>query len=228
MVSIGYTGRPAPLTVYYTDPLSDCGFYVPALTPQGHLAIVGGSSKTDYDSDNFTPTASAWLIPLGQQDDTATAIAGGVSASALWWWLVSFAVVVLLAFLIIYKKKSRQGKGHHLYETNNTSDEELMQRICEVIERDEQYLSPRLKLSDIAAELGVSVTAISDCISSQRNFTFAQLIAEYRVRYAQQLLADNPDMKLSTVMTKSGFTSETTFYRTFKAVTGQSPKATFK
>ena len=141
---------------------------------------------------------------------------------------MSFAVVVLLAFLIIYKKKSRQGKGHHLYETNNTSDEELMQRICEVIERDEQYLTPRLKLSDIAAELGVSVTAISDCISSQRNFTFAQLIAEYRVRYAQQLLADNPDMKLSTVMTKSGFTSETTFYRTYKAVTGQSPKATIK
>ncbi|MBQ3700698.1 MAG: AraC family transcriptional regulator [Prevotella sp.] len=103
-----------------------------------------------------------------------------------------------------------------------------MQRICEVIERDEQYLTPRLKLSDIAAELGVSVTAISDCIGSQRNCTFAQLIAEYRVRYAQQLLADNPDMKLSTVMTKSGFTSETTFYRTFKAVTGQSPKATFK
>ena len=226
VVSIGYTQRPAPLTVYYTDPLPDCGFYVPILTPQGHLAIVGGSAKTNYDSDNFTPTASAWLIPLGRQDDAVAAIAGGASAGALWWWLLGFAVVVLLllAFLIIYKRKSRQGKDQHLEEINTISDEELMQRICEVIERGEQYLTPRLKLSDIAVELGVSVATLTDCISRQRNCTFAQLVAEYRVRYAQQLLADNPDMKLSIVITKSGFTSETTFFRTFKTVTGLSPK----
>ena len=35
-------------------------------------------------------------------------------------------------------------------------------------------------------------------------------------------------MKLSTVIEKSGFTSESTFFRTFKAVTGLSPKAMIK
>lgn len=228
VVCIGYNERPAPLTLYYTDPLPDCGFYVPVLTPQGNLAIVGGSSKTDYDSDNFMPVGSAWIIPLSQQDDATTAaVSGGTSASVLWWWLLGLAVAALLVFLMIYWWKSRQWKVRHPEEPIVISDEELMQRICQVIERDDQYLT-RLKVSDIALELDVSVTAINDCISSQRHCTFAQLIAEYRVRYAQRLLADNPDMKLSTVIEKSGFNSETTFFRAFKAITGQSPKATIK
>ena len=229
VVSIGYTERPAPLTLYYTDPLPDCGFYVPALTPQGSLVIVGGSSKANYDSDNFTPTGSAWLIPIGQHDDAlAAATSGEGSSGALWWRVMAVAVVVLLVSLMIYRRKPWRRNGHVLDESDVIPDEELIQRICEVIERDRQYLTSRLKLSDIAVELGVSATAINDCISSQRHCTFAQLVAEYRIRYAQQLLADNPDMKLSTVMTKSGFTSESTFFRTFKAVTGLSPKATIK
>jgi AraC-like DNA-binding protein len=99
-----------------------------------------------------------------------------------------------------------------------------MQRICQSIERDRQYLTSRLRLSDIAVELGVSVTTLTDCIQSQRHCTFAQLIAEYRVHYAQQLLSENPEMKLYAVIAESGFTSESTFFRSFKAVTGLSPK----
>ena len=229
VVSIDYSQRPSPLMLYHTDPLPDCGFYVPVLTPQGNLVIVGGSSKSNYDSDNFMPTRSAWLIPIGPHEDAlAAALSGEGSASALWWWLLAVAVVALLVYLVIYKRKLFRRKGQALDESIVTSDEELMQRICNVIERDQQYLTSRLKLSDIAVELDVSATVISDCISSQRHCTFSQLIADYRVRYAQQLLADNPDMKLSTVMAKSGFTSESTFFRAFKAVTGLSPKAMIK
>ena len=99
-----------------------------------------------------------------------------------------------------------------------------MELICQVIERDRQYLTSRLRLSDIAVELGVNVTALAECIDRQRHCTFAQLIAEYRVRHVQQLLSEHPDMKLSAVIAESGFTSESTFFRSFKAVTGLSPK----
>ena len=33
LLSIDYSRRPAPLTLYYTDPLPDCGFAMPVLTP---------------------------------------------------------------------------------------------------------------------------------------------------------------------------------------------------
>lgn len=228
VVSIGYAEHPAPLSLYYTDPLPDCGLYVPALTPQGNLVIVGGSLKTDYDSDNFMPVGSAWLIPLGRQDDAiADAIPDGGPVGALWWWGMAVAVVVLLVYLIIHNRMLWQRKRQSVDESNVIGGEELMQRICKTIERDQQYLT-RLKQSGIAVELGVSVNAINDCINNQRHCTFGQLIAEYRVRYAQQLLSEHPDMKLATVIEKSGFTSESTFFRTFKAVTGMSPKATIK
>ena len=99
-----------------------------------------------------------------------------------------------------------------------------MQRICQFLEHDRRYLQHRFKLSDVATELGVSVSAIADCLASQRGITFAQLLGEYRVRCAQQLLHNQPDMKVSELISQSGFTSETTFFRTFKAVTGLSPK----
>ena len=99
-----------------------------------------------------------------------------------------------------------------------------MQRITRLMDEQQLYLRSRLKQSDIAAELGVSTASITDCIDSCRGITFPQLLAEYRVRHAQQLLSKHPDIKLAVLLEESGFTSESTFFRTFKTVTGLSPK----
>jgi len=81
-----------------------------------------------------------------------------------------------------------------------------------------------LRQKEVASELGVSVSAITDSLAACRGINFTQLLAEYRVRHAQQLLSGQPDIKLVAVFRESGFTSESTFFRTFKAVTGLSPK----
>ena len=104
------------------------------------------------------------------------------------------------------------------------ADKELMQRICKLLEEDNLYLQNPIRQSDIASRLGVSIAAISSSISSCRGISYAQLLAEYRIRYAQELLSNNPDLKIAAVVIDSGFTSESTFFRTFKAVTGLSPK----
>ena len=108
--------------------------------------------------------------------------------------------------------------------TSSAADEELMQRICQHLEEGLLFLQSRLRQMDVAAALDISTTDITRCLSVCRGITFAQLIAEYRVRYAQRLITDSPDMKLSAIIAHSGFTSESTFFRTFKAVTGLSPK----
>ena len=99
-----------------------------------------------------------------------------------------------------------------------------MQRICQHLEEELLFLQSRLRQMDVAAALDISTTDITRCLNVCRGITFAQLITEYRVRYAQRLITDNPDMKLSAIIAQSGFTSESTFFRTFKAVTGLSPK----
>ena len=101
--------------------------------------------------------------------------------------------------------------------------ESLFERICELMESQKLYLSSDLKLSDVASALGTNRNYISDCINSQRGCSFTQFVNTYRVEHAKKLLRTQPDMKLSEVCTASGFASESTFFRTFKAVTGMTP-----
>jgi hypothetical protein len=45
----------------------------------------------------------------------------------------------------------------------------------------------------------------------------------YRVRHAQELMQQNPDLPLHAVAEESGFPNETTFLRNFKVQTGITP-----
>ena len=79
-------------------------------------------------------------------------------------------------------------------------------------------------LSDVAAALNTNQRNISGCVKSMRDCSFAQFVNNYRIDYAKQLLRTRPDIKLTEVYLKSGFANETSFFRTFKAITGQTPK----
>jgi len=100
---------------------------------------------------------------------------------------------------------------------------ELMQRICQLMEEQQLYLNPNLKLTDIATLLGTNRGIISNCINTQRDCTFPQFVNFYRVQHAQQLLSSQSDTKLTEVWTAAGFSSESSFYRIFKSITGSTP-----
>ena len=217
ILAIDCDRKPAALTLYYTDSLEHATTTIPVVTPDGDLILAGGIA-----GDNYKPLSAVWLYHFGIEPR------GAGTGLPIWLWVV-LGVVMLITFsyfLWIHYKRNHAATSMATPSgpTAHLPDEELMQRICRVIERDNQYLTSRLRLSDIAVELGVSVNTLADCIDRQRHCTFAQLIAEYRVRHAQQLLADHPDMKLSALIAMSGFSSESTFFRSFKAVTGLSPK----
>ena len=230
VVSIGYTERPAPLTLYYTDPLPDCGFYVPSLTPQGNLAIVGGSSKNDYDSDNFTPTASAWLIPLGRQNDVTTAASRW--PDSLPWCLLAIGGVMLIGvWLFVRRLKTKvvpptrqtdsteSRKEQYEFITDN-GNEELLERICQLMDKRQLFRNSELKVADVAEVLCTNSRYVTDCIKDRRGMTFTQFVNEYRVSYVQQILRQRPNLKVFEAYTEAGFTSERSFFRIFKDVTG--------
>ncbi len=98
-----------------------------------------------------------------------------------------------------------------------------MSRICELMEREKPYLNSDLKIADIASMLAVNRYYISDCINSARGCSFSQFVNTYRTEHAKQLLLTRPDIKLSEVWVSSGFSTERTFLRNFKAITGMTP-----
>lgn len=105
-----------------------------------------------------------------------------------------------------------------------TSSDELMARIDGLMEREQIYLNPELKVSDVAEALGVPRNAVSACINSQCGCTFNQFVNEYRLQHAQKLLLETSELKISAVGLESGFANERSFFRAFKSAMDMTPK----
>ena len=202
-------GKPAPMTLYYTEPLMGVPDCPPVLDDKGNILITGGFLQ----NSNFTPSDAAYLIRFSQQKE-----------ASFWpWSLLAIVVFVsLIAYLIIYRKRH-----HSSQETDNSpksdTDNELMNRITLLMEEQKLFQKSDLKVSDVAAELGTNSRYISDCIKSCKDSSFTQFVNTCRVEYAMQLMRDYPDKKMIQVYMESGFSNETTFFRAFKAQTGLTP-----
>lgn len=210
-----------PLTLYYTDPMPDvCS--LPVLTPEGNLMMVGGVNF--QTNNNYSPSSSTYLFPVGATDTTHQ------QTPWLPWMATGILVVLLLAYLIYHYIRSRRLSPPDLVinegkaEAAHASNELLMQRLCLLMEEQKPFLNSELKVSDVATLLGTNTRYISESIKVTRGITFAQFINTYRISYAQQLLRQQPTMKMTEVYIKSGFANDTSFFRTFKAHTGMTPK----
>ena len=222
ILCIEYARQPAPLTLYYTDPLTDADGCTPVLTPEGHLVTAGGII---HGGTWFTPSAAVWLFPVG--NPVATTKAKG---SPIWPWILVAGLIVLalLAYLIIYKRWLQTPKNTTPEVTapepapDSPRDEQLMQRIIRLMEEQRPYLDSDLKQADVATALGVRLDEVSRCINSYA-FNFSQFVNGYRIEYAKQLMLQKPGIKMTQVAIESGFSNETSFYRTFKAIVGMPP-----
>lgn len=210
----------APLTLYFTDPLQVVPDVMPILTPEGNLVIAGGFTE----GSNFTPSNAVWLLCVSSKFEMAATVA------VSWWiWIwLGLALFILTVVLLVFRWRRPQSTSEvslseDLASADLEVDAALMQRINDAMERKKSYLDSNLKLSDVAASLGTNRNTISNCINSQLGCSFSQFVNNYRIKHAQTLMHIRPDMKISEVWSSSGFTTESSFFRTFKAVTGMTP-----
>lgn len=111
-------------------------------------------------------------------------------------------------------------------ETDPEAEEfhQLMERINALMESRQLFRTPGLKITDLATELGTNRTYVSNCINRVSGQSFSDYVNAYRVRYAQILMQMNESgQTLSQIGQQAGFTGETSFFRNFKKVTGQTP-----
>ena len=230
VLCVEYDKTPAPLTLYYTDPLPEAGFPEIVLTGDGNLMIVGGITynkglEGSLKNDNFSPLATVFLLPVGNRD-AAEAVD---ESSGVWLWGILILAVLAIAIVVFLIRRRQRPQTLHTTESvaaiTDAPDpnKELMQRICNLMEQQQPYLNSNLKLVDIATMLATNRNAISNCINSQHGCSFSQFVNKYRVAYAQELMRHEPEMKISEVWMKSGFFTETSFFRSFKAATGKTP-----
>ena len=212
------TNGGAPMTLYYTQPLEVVPNSTPLLTPEGNLLIAGGLTG----SSNYTPSDAVWLLRVGGEPEVAS------SSKSFWTWIL-LGIVVLAAILwaIRWRKQKPTSATPEPIAAQETAEEDvphLMQHINDVMESQKLYKNSELKLSDLANAVGSNRRAVSDCINSQVGCSFNQYVNTFRTEHAKRIIRQYPDRKLSDIYVESGFANETSFFRTFKALTGMTPK----
>lgn len=228
VLTIDYATVPARLSLGYTDVLKDFDIRSSLMTADGNLMMVGGIPAVN----NFKPTAATWLLHV-----SARAQAAGMGFPWWGWALLALVIATMAIGLAWWLYRRIKNKQTNEIETHTVAPNkeireapdagmdyaELMQRICQLMEEQQLFMNPNLKIADLVTALGTNRSAISACINSQRNCSFPQFINTYRVAHAKDLLCTQPDIKIAEVWVKAGFSSEASFYRIFKAITGSTP-----
>lgn len=238
ILCIEYAQRPAALSLYYADPLPEAAGGIPVLTPDGNLLTTGGIAR---GGTWFTPTKCVWLFPVGNRTDEAAE--APMTFSQRYWPLYFALALLALLGLLVWVKRRRLSQWKTVGHSGEPStmgsavsatsapdaqrlsagQEQLMQRLVQIMEDEQLYLRSGLKLSDLAATLNTNSRYISDCINSSRGCSVSQFVNEYRVRHAQQLMRNNPNMKLAAVAAESGFANDKALVRSFRDFTGMTP-----
>ena len=222
-------GEPCPVTLYYTDPIPEFVDASPLITPQGNLLLTGGTGKKENPSHNFYPLAHVFLFHLGSDEFCDVVISSFLSPIP---WLLGSILLLAVAIICIYffyrqpkqeQTVEKEDEAPKTPDPKEAANAELMQRIHHLVVEEKQFLNCDLTVLALAKQLGTHRNNVSACVNEQKGCNFTQYINGYRVECAKQLMLKYPDLKMNAIGSDSGFANDTSFFRTFKALTGQTP-----
>ena len=100
---------------------------------------------------------------------------------------------------------------------------EIFDQITALLEEEKVYLNPQLSISDFTERIGTNRRYVSEAVNQCSNMNFMNLINSYRIKYACNSIMESTK-PIKQIMLESGFSSESTFFRAFKTITGITPK----
>ncbi len=115
------------------------------------------------------------------------------------------------------------GPARHVRADSGVDD--AYQKLQALMQTDQLYTEPDLNLNDVARRLGLTATETSRVIKEASGKQFRGYINDFRVEAVKQKLLDPGyrGVSILAISLESGFNSESSFYRIFKASTGMSP-----
>lgn len=141
---------------------------------------------------------------------------------------LTFSFSFYISFLLIYYAKNKAlvpvtNKEKYINKIDEKLVKEIQEKINILFETRKIYTNPDLTLSILAKELNIRPQLLSQFINDNLNKSFTQFINEYRIDEAKRLLKESTQLKIDAVGFESGFNSSSTFYSSFKKITGMTP-----
>lgn len=150
--------------------------------------------------------------------------------------LIPSLLFSVMLYLIGFAGYLRNFYAADYYREMTPSDEEseiiisegkllsLREQIASLVESEQLFLNPNLKVQDIVDALSSNRNYVYKALSTGEKISFSEFINRYRVSYAIKLHASEPTLSTSEISMRSGFSSEQSFYRNFKLITGTTPQ----
>ncbi|WP_245915511.1 helix-turn-helix domain-containing protein [Leptospira johnsonii] len=102
--------------------------------------------------------------------------------------------------------------------------EVTLARLNKLLDEDKIYLEEELRISDLAAVLGLSVHQVSELLNQVLNISFPDLLKKYRIEEAKRIILNDPSTNILDLAFSVGFQSKSSFYDSFKKHTGLTPQ----
>ncbi|HAA17189.1 MAG TPA: hypothetical protein DCE41_37940 [Cytophagales bacterium] len=108
---------------------------------------------------------------------------------------------------------------------HNAASQQLEQELQQLIQVEKRHLEAGYTLAQLANELGVPSTKVSQWINTQHGVNFREYLNKLRIEEAQLLLREKPQLTVEGVGYEVGYQSKSTFFAAFKKQTGETPAA---
>ena len=89
--------------------------------------------------------------------------------------------------------------------------------------RHKHYHRHGLKMSEVAKELGISTSDLSNYVNTVEGMNFSAWLNSLRVEEAQRLMKSHPELSIFDIGYKVGHPHPNTFKQAFIKITGQTP-----
>ncbi len=187
------------------------------LLPGGKMFLAGGVAQAEgtdiVTDDNFHPYADVYLFHTEDPEKSGVPV----------WAIVAGVLLLGGAIVLILLTRKKKPTAEDVVEKQQKLNENLMEEMSRLIQEKELFLRKDLRVADIAQEMATNQTYVSLLVNNISGDNFATMIGGYRIRYAQKLMREHPEMVHADIAEASGFSSRTAFLRTFKAQTGLTP-----
>ena len=132
----------------------------------------------------------------------------------------SFYYLAIREFRLV--QRSTRGRIKKPTRTNG-DDQASFQAIEMLMERQQLHKNPKLQLNDLASAASVPSHHLSRLLNEVYPHGFSQYVNEKRIAEAQQLMEHADHLSLEGIGYEAGFNSKSSFFGTFKKMTGQTP-----
>ncbi len=128
----------------------------------------------------------------------------------------------LVLFKIRIREKKLPEKQHQ-----EKKYKRIFQQLLEIVETKKLFLDPNLTQQDVIKYLGTNRNYLYKALKIYTDTNFKGFINSFRIRHAKNIIEAkhiyNEKYEISDIFSQCGFSTNESFYRTFKSATGTTP-----